>query len=91
MALALMETAWEAIRNVAKSTSMHRIVVAHIDRDHLLILNQQHQRDAVRQVDRHRVQSLQLAAQSMQAQRRVAMVDVCEILRDKPVSIDFKQ
>lgn len=44
-------------------------MVTHIHRDDLLILNQQFQRDAAGQIDRHRMQAFMLAAQGMQAQR----------------------
>ena len=48
--------------------SINGIVVTHIQRDDLLVLNQQIQCDAVRQVDGHRVNTLQPSRQSMQAQ-----------------------
>lgn len=41
--------------------SIHRVVIAHIDRDDLLITDEQLQRDAIRQVDRHRMQATQTA------------------------------
>ena len=46
-------------------------MVTHVHRDDLLVLNQQLQRDAVRQVDGHRLQAIELAAQGMQTQRGV--------------------
>jgi hypothetical protein len=55
-------------------TSINGIVVTHIQRDDLLLLNQQIQCDAVRQVDGHRVNALKSPGQSMQAQGRVVGV-----------------
>lgn len=49
-------------------------MVADVDRRDLLLGDQQLQRDAVRQVDRHRMHPRQLAAQSMQPQRRVIRI-----------------
>jgi len=51
--------------------SVHRVVVADVDGDDLLILNQQFPRDAVRQLDRHRMHARQLPGQGVQAQRGV--------------------
>jgi hypothetical protein len=51
-----------------KAPSIHRVVVAHIHRNDLLVLNQDFQGNAVRQIDRNRMQGMQLAAQGMQAQ-----------------------
>ena len=50
-------------------------MVTHIQRDDLLVLNQQFQRDAIRQVDGHRTHTLKSPRQSMQAKRRVVRVD----------------
>ena len=44
-------------------------MIAHVHRDDLLVLNQQLQRDAVRQVDGHRMQAVELVTQGKQAQR----------------------
>ena len=49
-------------------------MVAYVDRRDLLLGNQQLQRDAVRQVDRHRMHPRQPAAQGMQPQRRVMRI-----------------
>lgn len=57
-----------------RSGSVNCIMVAHIHRDDLSILNQQFQRDAVGQIDRHRVQAFMLAAQGMQTQRGMGRV-----------------
>jgi IS30 family transposase len=54
--------------------SIHAIMVADIHRDDLPVLNQQLQCDAVRQVDRHRMQAVQLTAQGVQAQRGMCRV-----------------
>ena len=54
--------------------SIDCIVVAHIDRDDLLVLNQQFQRDAVGQVDRHRMHTRQSPGQGVQAQRGVERI-----------------
>ena len=43
-------------------------MVTHIHRDDLLVLNEQFQRDAICQVDGHRVQPLQLDVQGVQAE-----------------------
>lgn len=48
--------------------SVHRVVIPHMDRNDLAVLDQQFQRDAVTEVDGHRVQALQLARESMQSQ-----------------------
>ena len=44
-------------------------MVTHVDRDDLLVLNKQLQRDATGQVDGHRMQTLQLATQHIQTKR----------------------
>jgi hypothetical protein len=43
------------------SPSIHRVVIADIDWNDLPFLDQQFQCDAVRQVDRYRMQTLELA------------------------------
>lgn len=48
-------------RDECQPHSIHRVVIAHIDRDDLLITDEQLQRDAIRQVDRHRMQTAQTA------------------------------
>ena len=52
-------------------------MIAHIHRNDLLVLNQQLERDAVRQMDGHRMQALKFAVQRVQRvqpQRRVRRV-----------------
>lgn len=56
--------------------TVHRVVIACIDGNDLAVGHLQLQRDAVRQVDRHRVQALLLALPRMQTQRRVARADL---------------
>lgn len=46
-------------------------MVAHIHRDDLLVLNQKLQRDAVGQLDQHRVQCFKLAMKRVPAKRRM--------------------
>ena len=49
-------------------------MIAHIHRDDLLVLNQQLERDAVRQTDGHRMQAVEFTPQRMQPQRRVRRI-----------------
>ena len=58
---------------------INRIMVTHIHRNYLLIMNQQLQRDAVRQIDRYRMQTIKSAAQCMQAQRRVQRIGLQQL------------
>ena len=51
-------------------------MVADIHRDDFSILNKQLQRDAERQIDGHRMQAAELAAQGVQAQRRMGGIDL---------------
>ena len=48
--------------------SINRVMVAHVDRNDLPVLNQQFQRDAERQIDGHRMQAIVLAFERMQPQ-----------------------
>lgn len=48
--------------------SVDAVVVAHVDGDDLLVLDQQFQGDAVGKIDGDRMDALQFAAQGMQAQ-----------------------
>jgi hypothetical protein len=61
----------EQLASSCFNQSVSRAMVTHVHRDDLLVLNQQLQRDAVRQVDGHRMQAIELAAQGMQTQRGV--------------------
>jgi hypothetical protein len=56
------------------SGPLHQIVGADVDRNELLVFNQQLKRDAIDQVDGDRMQSLQAAPQRMQTQRRMVWV-----------------
>jgi hypothetical protein len=56
-------------------------MIADIDRDDLLVVDQQLQRDAVRKVDGYRVQPLQPAAQGVQAQRGMVRVHFQQLQR----------
>jgi hypothetical protein len=62
-----------------KALSIHRVVIAHIHRNDLPVLNQDFQRNAVRQIDRNRMQGMQLAAQRMQAQRRMVRIQLKQL------------
>jgi hypothetical protein len=72
------------------SKSVNRIMVAHVHGDDLLVLNQQLQRDAVRQVDGHRVQTVELATQGLQPQRRVRRVHLQQLERLEVGAAQFR-
>lgn len=48
-------------------SSIHAVVIADVNGDDPLVLDQQLQRDPVRQIDGHRMYAVQLGAQGMQA------------------------
>lgn len=63
------------------SDAVHRVVIAYIERDDLLVLNQQLQRDAVKKVDGRRMNAFLAARQCTQTQRRVVRVDLQQCQR----------
>ena len=54
-------------------------MVAYIHLDDFLVLNQQHQRDAVRQGDGYRMQPVVLPAQWVQAQRGMGRIGLQQL------------